>query len=201
MSVEVELKKSKADLLAEFRSKQTKHYLYGNADPQDRYIPNYFYFYVPEHMGEYTVEVVKERAPWAGVAVQCDGDLLNGRNTVVAKAPKQLHDGKPGNPFLRTAIMRMSSELCGKHAVIDEVLKELGRIQDIGAAAALRQAGTLDCEDLPGDRIRRAAELAEAIEGLKLDGAPEDQQQKWLQAADRFLEIQRKELSFEALIL
>lgn len=193
MSVEVEIKKSRSDLLAEFRNKKAKHYVYANADTgPGAWVPNYFYFYVPAALADDAKEIVTEQCPKAGIAVQTDTNYRDGKNTTIVKKPTRLRADPPRPGFIQTAIFRMSSQLCGQMVVEDELRHRLTDTLQWASKqaldAALRAAGTLDPEDREGDLRLRAAELAFCIEDIKDFGnLPEDQQQKWLKAAQRWL--------------
>lgn len=195
-AIEVEVKRSKSDLMAEFRNKKAKHFLYANAETRPApFVPNHFYFYVPAAMGEYTVKTVEELCPKAGVAVQLDTNLLDGRNTDIIRKATKLHGAAPSPRFLRTAVMRMSSELCSRHVAVDQSMAQvqaaLEEIQRVAVKAAVRASGTLDCEDPKADLAVRAAELAFAVEQVNfLDLPDDDQKQKWIDAAQRHLEAQ-----------
>jgi hypothetical protein len=196
MTVEVEIKKSRSDLQAEFRNKKAKHYVYANAEKGPAsFVPNYFYFYVPQALGEYTVKVIEELCPKAGVAVQLDTTYMDGKNTQVIRKPTRLRPDPPRPGFIRTAMMRMSSELCGSYVSANEGMGQaifaLERIYRSGQESAVRASGALDCEDLEADQRTRAAELAYAVESIKDFGSlPQVEQQKWLEAAKRWLEAQ-----------
>lgn len=196
MAVEVEVKKSKSDLLAEFRKKQTKHSAYAHAEEgAGAFVPNYLYFYVPQVLGEYTVKVIEEKCPKAGVAILTDTEGLSGRNTEVIRKPVKLRSKPPGQKLIRQAVMRMGSELCGRYVALgvlqDQVTSQLHIASRGAVQAAVRASGTLDCEDRLGDLRQRAEELAFAVEGVAdFDALDKTQRQKWMVAAERWLEAQ-----------
>jgi hypothetical protein len=196
--IEVEVKKSRSDLLREFKTKTAKHFRYANAEVSSAGpggVPNYFYFFVPEGMEEGALKTVSELAPKAGVAVMVeDARLLAGRNVRIAKKPTRLHSHKPRPGLLATAIMRMSSELCGLQQALTTTHRAIEiHLQDIKGQALLmhaRSAGTLDFEDV-ADVELRAAELARCVEGIEdFKGLPIEQKNRWLQASERWLEAQ-----------
>src|ERR1700761_5989417 len=79
-SIEVEVKVSIADLKREFTTKTAKHYLYANAEASPtKGAPNYFYFYVPQELEQQALEVIKEKAPKAGLAVYYGGRARAGQ--------------------------------------------------------------------------------------------------------------------------
>jgi hypothetical protein len=194
MSIEVEIKKSRADLLAEFRNKKAKHHQYANAETGPAaFVPNYFYFFVPEHLAEGTVKTVEELMPKAGVAVMTDTNYLDGRNVRIAKKPIKLRDAPPRPGFLSTAVMRMSSELCGANLALDraynEIVQQLRSVREEVSIAQIRIAGALDCEDAAEDLLLRARELKSCVEGTDIFMGPEDEA-KWKAAAEKWLEAQ-----------
>lgn len=196
MVVEVEIKKSRSDLRRDFSDKKTKHWTYANAEQYPgRFVPNYLYYYVPPTLKDYALEVIAREAPKAGLAVQTDTEFLDGKNTEIVKKPTKLRSTPPSPAFLRVAIMRMSSELCGRHVVNDELISNLTSTVTHTHNEALkrvaRNVGMLDIEDREHDERQRAAELAYAIESIKdFNGLPPEQQAKWLEAAKRWLEAQ-----------
>jgi hypothetical protein len=196
MVVEVEIKKSKSDLRADFRNKKTKHFTYSEAEKfPGQFVPNYLYYYVPQGLKEYALKVIAEEAPKAGLAVQMETNYLDGRNTEIVKKPIRLRATPPAPGFVRMAMQRMSSELCGRHVVYDELVSRITSsfetIEQSALDTVIRVTGMLDSEDLLADQRRRAAELAFAIESVTDFGSlPIEQQQKWLTAATRWLEAQ-----------
>jgi hypothetical protein len=126
-SIEIEVKTSRADLLAEFRNKKAKHSSYGTGD---RWCPNYFYFLVPPELAESTAVLVAERMPKAGV-LSLLGVFTNssrradGRKLVVVRKARKLRDRKPTDSFKRQIMLRMGSELCGMHLALDRLRADL----------------------------------------------------------------------------
>lgn len=194
MSIEVETKISRADLRAEFKNKRQKHFLYLNTDGNLKSVPNYMYFMVPDALRADALEIVSEGNPKAGVAIYMDTNLLSGQNVVIAKPPQRLHDAKPGVKLIRTAIMRMSSELCGIHLVNEKLRRHiedsLDKMISASVAASFRAAGSLDVEDPKRNLDLRSAELAFAVDGLRWEDLGEDQQIRWRLAATKLLDIQ-----------
>jgi hypothetical protein len=137
MSVEVETKISRADLLAEFRKKTTKHAYY---ETGERWCPNFFYFLVPEELGPSTVETVTEKMPKAGVLIYkpdmwpgLKDRLLIGRRLIVLKSAQRLRKHKPTEKFKRQLMLRMGSELASLHAVTNS-LREISEVEAIKTA-------------------------------------------------------------------
>lgn len=146
--VEVEIKVSRADLLAEFRNKQGKHWYYDAAAKAEsqrsswsRYgVPNYFYVAVPKDLEKDALEVLAEKATWAGVLVNDELGAIDGRNIRVARRAKKLHDKPPLPSTLRAVQQRASSELCGLYIVRETYLRKLeaqGKILFENAIAAI----------------------------------------------------------------
>ena len=194
MAIEIEIKKSKSDLLRDFTNKKAKHFAYANAETGPAsFVPNYLYFYVPQELGETTVKIVEEKCPKAGVAIQLDTKHLDGRNTSVIKKPTRLRPDPPRQGFFRTAILRMSSELCGRAITIDEGIAKahgaLEELRDSGMAAAVLSAGALDSEDVVADTMVRARELALAIDHVvDFSTLTPEQQQKWVNGVEKLQE-------------
>lgn len=150
LCIEIEIKKSRADMLAEFRNKD-KHavYLAGGRSG----VPNFYYFLVPQRLEKDAVEIVGEKFPKAGVAVLADAERqeLDGRNIYIARKPTRLHDLPPSERFFDLAVARATSELCGMHIAndhlgqtVDTILR--GAVQDAKRIALIR-SGHLDIED------------------------------------------------------
>jgi hypothetical protein len=127
-SVEIEVKVSIADLKREFVTKTAKHYLFANASDAvgpSKGTPNYFYFYVPPEIKDAALEIVKEKAPKAGLAVYGDGWGRPGDKTTVAHRPTKLHEAAPSAQFIKTVLNRMGSELCGRYVVQQRFLDDM----------------------------------------------------------------------------
>jgi hypothetical protein len=157
-SVEVEVKISVADLKREFVTKTAKHHLFANAASAarpPRGTPNYFYFYVPKEMEQAALEIVKEKAPKAGLAVyEPHGWLMDGKKTSVVHRPTKLHDDKPTPHFIDVVVRRMGSELCGRYTLQQRFLAELGtnvrKLYDALPKLMERVAQTPDFEETDG---------------------------------------------------
>jgi len=201
MSVEVEIKKSISDLRAEFRNKRAKHFLYKNAHGgANRQTPNYFYFCFPSELLEKATPIIEAEFPQAGiVAYFGDRGGMPGNNSQVVRPPKALHNEKPSPRMVRMAIMRMSSELCGRYVTFEQSLTELHTKVDhlvaVAPYASIRIVGSLDIEAPESELRRRAAELASAVEQCGVEDFESvftaDQQQHWLGAASRLLHSQQ----------
>lgn len=193
-STEVETKISKSDLKAEFRNKATKHLIYQKADQTVfRSVPNYMYFLVPAELKDAALEIVGTGNPKAGIATVSE-DSIAGSGVVVVKPAVKLHGNKPGMQMIRTAIMRMSSELAGLYQanenLSNRVLEEIQRLTRSAATASFKSAGLFDFEDPKGSLDLRAQELALAVEGVSdWFGLPEDQKVRWRLIAQKYLDV------------
>lgn len=195
--VEIEIKTSRSDLRADFK-KTSKHSAYSNPEGISHLsIPNYFYYFVPEALGEYAVEYLGERFPKAGVAQLEDLGNRDGKNARVLKRAQKIHGDRPSRQTIETAIQRMSSELCGRHIAFDEMKDRVASALDglgLGAAIFARDAaGRLDIEDKDSDLRQRALELAAAVDGLEFQTLSKEQQARWLEAAQRLVRLQYQE--------
>ena len=204
MSIEVEVKVSKADLLREFTTKKDKHFFYANATDEQHHVPNYFYFFVPEALVADVSTIVAERAPKAGLASHTETGLLPGNNVRIVRKATRLRNGRPAPRLIRTALARMSSELCGSKQLIQQCRTQIvDRFDAMAKSAVLIAAGAvgaLDCEDAEIDLDLRAAQLALCVEG-RIWSEVQDKE-KWRTAAKKWLEVQQyqnKEWTDEAL--
>jgi hypothetical protein len=125
-AIEVEVKVSKADLLAEFKNKRAKHAYYQGKG--DKWAPNYFYFLVPPDLAEAAVDIVKEKFPKAGVLIY-DGTEKRlttkkryGAALRCARRPQALHKKKPSAALQESIRYRAASELCSMHIVLDSLV-------------------------------------------------------------------------------
>ncbi|WNM70281.1 hypothetical protein [Myxococcus phage Mx1] len=121
-SIEVEVKTSRADVLAEFRKKTAKHFYYTTGE---RWCPNYFYFLIPMDLVGKVEDVITEKMPNAGIlAAYAPG---TGRSLVVIKKAARLRKNKPTDKFKRQVMLRMGSELCGTHLALREFRRDNDR--------------------------------------------------------------------------
>lgn len=170
-SIEVEVKVSKADLLAEFRNKLSKHAYYTNNQP--RWTPSYFYFLVPPDLGEVAVEIVKEKFPRAGV-LTVPKRFRSGQGELVSlKKATRLHDKPPSEDMLRAIRRRMSSELCGLHLAIDQLpYTEIEALEDLKkqiVESVVRAQGAADWE-----KVDEGATGSSGGSGVHLSGVRGD---------------------------
>ena len=193
MSIEVEVKTSKSDLLREFTTKKSKHWIYANATDEQDHIPNYFYFILPEALVADVAAIIEEKAPKAGIAAHTETKFLAGNNIQVVRKATRLRKGAPSPRMIRTALARMSSELCGSKQLILECRnKIITRFDEMANGALMIAAGavgSLDCEDAEINLDLRAAQLAQCVEG-KIWSEVQDKD-KWREAAKKWLEIQQ----------
>lgn len=199
MCIEVEIKKSMSDLYAEFRNKRQKHYVYTNADQfQPRWVPNYFYFMVPGEIADGVLRYTEEKAPKAGVVAlktPNNSKWSVGRYLEVLRPPKKLHSRSPDPKFIRSATMRMASEICGLRIAL-ETLKTQGLSEKFAdkvlydvLALARQTGGALDFENEVEDLEKRAAELAQAVEGKLWRELDEAERLRWVDAAKKLVEL------------
>lgn len=105
--VEVEVKISMADLVADF--KKTKHSRYGDsAGVDDRWEPNKFYFAVPSYLKDHALRRLED-VPRYGLLTIGDGPVDN--CTVVEKRAAVLHSRAASPCTLSAMVMRASSDL------------------------------------------------------------------------------------------
>lgn len=192
-SIEVETKVSRADLRAEFKNKTSKHLVYQQTDGTLKSVPNYLYFLVPAELKDDALEIVTAGNPKAGVAIYTGDTHLDGRNVSVVKPPVRLHDTKPSARLIRTAMLRMSSELCGlwltNERLRQHVDDELKLMTREAITSSYRVAGNLDVEDEARSLDLRAAELAFAVEDLRWEALADDQRVRWRLIARKYLDI------------
>lgn len=188
IAVEIEVKVSISDLKREFIDKSAKHYLYSNVD-KAWYLPNYFYFLLPEDIIEKARPIIEEQSPKTGIGVFTNYNR-HGENVSIVKKPTKIHTNPPSTRLIDATIARMSSELVGLHVSLDGSIDMLYRsIEGIKTGVLDRvkeAAGALDCEDLNEDLFNRAAKIAMAVEGIPVEEfreLPEQNQRKWFSAA------------------
>ncbi len=138
-SIEIEVKTSRSDMMREFTHKASKHGLYkasAEGKPYTNFVPNYFYFYVPEKLEEAARAIVGEKMPHAGIAVYTGGHVKDGDKTRVVKRATRIHDNPPSEALRRAILWRMGSELCGRHIAYRDFCQEIVvGAKDLDAAA------------------------------------------------------------------
>lgn len=191
-AVEVEVKKSRADLLADFRNKIAKHEAY--SEGRSATVPNYLYYFVPQELAFQAREILDEKCPKAGLLVLTDTNYWDGRNAYVAKRPAKLRAEPPSRAFVIEAMMRMSSQICGMSIALRKLKALQGQppepLEEDLALASIRASSILDIEDEAADLHVRGRELALAVECLDLDSASLEVQTRWREAARQLLAFQ-----------
>jgi hypothetical protein len=193
MVIEVEVKKSISDLRADFKNKPQKHYTYSEAENYAKgiygYVPNYLYYFVPEELATKAEEIVREKCPKAGVAA------LGRYGVNIVKRPSKLHPRPPSPSFLRTAISRMSSEICITRMLLDKFKANGGNpemeVLEQALDAAARVDGTLDFEDPIGNLEQRGAELAWVVDRKEWKSLSDLERFRWIFAAQHLLTLRR----------
>lgn len=124
MFVEIEVKVSKQDLLADFKKLKHEYYLtrYKKKEPfkghrsykfYDQFVPKQFFFCVPSELKDYALEVCDD-LPY-GVIVYHDSHISHYRRVKIIKRAKKLHNGPVPVKVIDSVLLRMSSELCNFH--------------------------------------------------------------------------------------
>ena len=103
--IEVEIKTSRADLNADFKKK--KHLLYTSG--RQHWIPNYFYFAVPQALVEHAVAKCADNG--YGVMVIDDNKKPFVDRVRVVKRSKKLHTRLPTDKVIADILARLSSEM------------------------------------------------------------------------------------------
>lgn len=120
-AVELEIKVSKSDLLADMKTKKAKHSLYLDPDGTTVHVPNKFYFVVPAELEAETIKYVHENANKYGVIVfrERKEKRTSGHKSEqasgwvkIAKKAYRLHNERPHPAFMDQVLARSSSELC-----------------------------------------------------------------------------------------
>lgn len=122
--IEVEVKVSKSDLLADFKKQKHEYYLHlhKNKEPlqlgrswkwRNTFVPKQFFFAVPESMLEYTLNAVED-LPY-GVICYRHSKVRHDRRVRIEKRAPKLHDNAVPTNVVDGLLKRMSSELCNFH--------------------------------------------------------------------------------------
>lgn len=152
---EIEVKVSKSDLKSEFTTKKAKHYRYAAAAEghgNEQGVPNYFYIYVPEHLQESAISLVAAHYPKYGVIVYHPEDSkVSGKRSRVVKPPQKLHAHGPSEEFKRIMLLRMGSEICGRHIAVRKLTETFGKnLHDIGESISKQIDKIVKQEDFDG---------------------------------------------------
>lgn len=188
MAVEIEVKVSREDVVREFENKKAKHFLYASGSAAWS-IPNYFYFAFPHTLATSCVELIKTKAPKAGLLGYhgSRGWDPRGAFDVLIRA-KKLHEGVPKPKLIHQAMLRMSSELVGLYTTVEELRgNEIEDMRNAVVTETARLSCGLDVEDPQQDLERRAAELAMAVERVDFAQLSDEAKQKWIDAAHMLL--------------
>lgn len=122
--IEVEVKVSKSDLMADFKKYKHEYYLhqYKTGEPlkdsrrwkwYNSFVPKQFFFAVPEEMLEYTLNAVED-LPY-GVICYRDSGVAHFRRVRIEKTAKRLHTKPVPENVISDILLRMSSEICNFH--------------------------------------------------------------------------------------
>ena len=115
--IEIEVKVSKADFLADFRNK-AKHNVYANPQTTSwpEWIPHKFYIIVPPNLADFAKDFLAMNYPRYGLIVMSEqferGMYYKPESHVLVKAAA-LHREPVPPKVLNGLLMRMSSEICG----------------------------------------------------------------------------------------
>lgn len=188
---EVEIKVSLSDLRAEFKNKKAKHYRYWLSNEGARpytSVPNFFYVMLPAPLIEDAKTFLDEICPRAGILSYHTPAW--GRTVGVVRKATKIHELPPSKHMVRTAVRRMSSELCGLWATQEKLRGDIFATLETAtrsiAAAAMKNEGVLDTEpdDVKEDVLEaRAKELCVAMEGPAWGTLGEDEKSLYLRAA------------------
>lgn len=123
---EVEVKITRRDFLADF--KKSKHHIYAEMEHKEfgysvggwskNWIPNKFFFIVPEYMVEFALKQLEKYPKYGLLTVKFD----NWWNNPEIKAVKQarfLHKNQTSPKAIDLITLRMSSEICGQYLNIE----------------------------------------------------------------------------------
>lgn len=199
--IEVEIKKSVADLRAEFRNKLGKHSLFQHVlqtkQRPGSYVPNWWYLFVDADIADKAEEILKENAPYGGLLVRHhpgrDAYHAGKWNCVVRMKPKLLHSHPPRPMLVRSAIMRMASELCGWHLLSGKKYKDLPQEEIKKAIQNQIQAveGYLDHESPEETLEIRGRELSWVMTKKRWEAIPLEEKLIWSLRAQELSTVRR----------
>lgn len=113
---EVEVKVNKRDFTADFQ--KSKHEIYKNHDSVSSWgkgwIPNKFFFAVPEDMVDFALEQLKDYDKYGLVTVSWKDWWRNPQIKTIKQA-KFMHKRPTSKKALDLILLRMSSEICGHY--------------------------------------------------------------------------------------
>lgn len=135
---EIEVKVSYQDFLKEFkkeykfyRKSSKKHEIYANAESP--WVPNYYYFAVPEELEQKVKSFLEKRNSKYGVIRVSNGPIQNGFNIVqcqVTRTAKRLHSNPCSEKVKAAVLNRMSSEVIQRRINLCRILYEREVDQD-----------------------------------------------------------------------
>lgn len=207
MCIEVEIKHSISDLRADFKNKAHKHFLYKQANPKHATgyeagwhtnIPNYFYFLAPAELKDKALEIITEKAPYAGLIVRSmpawNRYAAGKDNMYIIKKPERLHKEPPTAGLVHAASMRMGSEIASLRLLIDTWDLTQAKKEELGALFHQRIdgiEGALDIDNIEADLERRGRELAWVMTKKNFDQFSDVEKASWLFRAQELLNLRR----------
>ena len=119
--VEIEVKISKSDFMADFKKRKHEYYLklykekkyISQREYINSFIPKFFYFAVPECLEDYAIEAVKD-LPY-GLIIYRHSNISHARRVSIKIKAKRIHNNELNKCVTRTVINRMYSEICNLH--------------------------------------------------------------------------------------
>lgn len=201
--IEVEIKHSISDLRADFRNKAHKHFLYKEANPDDGTgwsgsIPNFFYFLTPAELKDKALEIINDKAPYAGLLIRsmpAYNRFAAGKDNMrVVKVPQKLHKEPPSRGLVHSAAMRMGSEIASLRLLIDtwDITSDLRTsLMETFHARIDGIEGSLDVDNLEADLERRGMELAWVMTHQKWETFSSLEKLVWCGRAQELLNLRR----------
>lgn len=125
-SIEIEVKISASDLQYDFKKEKHEFYAgtrsYANKQPMsDPWIPNFFYFLVPQSLAELAGKICENKGPKYGVISLDTEQEWWTRRFSVYRRPKRIHPGTPDPDMLHKVARRMANEIIAAHSLKDRV--------------------------------------------------------------------------------
>lgn len=202
MSIEVEIKNSISDLRADFRNKAHKHYLYnvGDSNPNSGWtgsIPNFFYFLTPGELKDKALEIIKDKAPKAGLICRSFpalGKYGAGQDNIhIIKKPEKLHKDPPSRSLVHAAAMRMGSEIASMRLLIDtwNDVPDKSKLFQSFHDALIGIEGTFDFENIEEDLERRGKELSWIMTKTDWEKFGHVERISWMFRAQELLNLRR----------
>jgi hypothetical protein len=197
--IEVEVKCSASDMRAEFAKKTLKHEKYldsmAQKEPRGSYVPNYWYLFVDVGLRERALELLEEKAPYAGLLVRHHPAYqkygAGGYNVLCDRKAKRIHNKPPRPLFVRGAIMRMSSALVGWHLMAGAKFGDEQTMSSVITERLHAVEGVLDFEDTDRDLERRGAELAWVVTQTPWEKIKTPERLIWCMKAQQILSLRQ----------